>query len=453
MTAPKNQSAKRDPQAILAALLEGARKAGADAADALYVEGVSSSVSYRLGKLEDVERSESYDLGLRVFVGQKVAFVSSTDFSADALAGLPGRAVTMAKLAPEDRFAGLAPTDRLAKNIPQLDLEDAAEPSAETLIARARDAEGAALAVQGVTNSEGGGASFSRNAIALATSTGFYGRYAGTSHSIGVAVLAGEGTGMERDYDHASARHAGDLRGAEEIGRTAGERAVKRLNPRSMPSQAIPVVFHPDEAAGLLGHFAGAISGAAIARGVSFLKDRMGQTIFAPGIRVIDDPHRVRGLRSKPFDGEGVANIRRALIDDGKLTSWLLDCASARQLGLETTGHAARGTGGPPSPSTTNLYLEAGKLSVKDLIADIKQGFYVTELMGMGVNGVTGDYSRGAAGFWIENGEIAFPVSEVTIAGNLKDMFARLVPASDLEFRHGTNSPTVRIEGMTLAGA
>jgi PmbA protein len=446
-------SPKRDPQAILATLLDGAKKAGADAADALYVEGVSSSVSYRLGKLEDVERAENYDLGLRVFVGQKVAFVSSTDFSADALAALPGRAVTMARLAPEDRFAGLAPTDRLAKDIPQLDLEDGQEPSAELLIERARTVEGAALAVKGVTNSEGGGASFSRNAVALATSTGFYGRYAGTSHGIGVAVLAGEGTGMERDYDHASARHAGDLRSPEDIGRTAGEKTVRRLNPRSMPSQAIPVVFHPDEAAGLLGHFAGAISGAAIARGVSFLTDRMGQTVFAPGIRVIDDPHKLRGLRSKPFDGEGVANARRALIDDGKLTSWLLDCASARQLGLETTGHAARGTGGPPSPSTTNLYLEAGKLSVKELIADIKQGFYVTELMGMGVNGVTGDYSRGAAGFWIENGEIAFPVSEVTIAGNLKDMFASLVPASDLEFRHGTNSPTVRIEGMTLAGA
>jgi PmbA protein len=446
-------SPKRDPQAILATLLDGAKRAGADAADALYVEGVSSSVSYRLGKLEDVERAENYDLGLRVFVGQKVAFVSSTDFSADALGALPGRAVAMARLAPEDRFAGLAPQDRLAKTIPELDLEDAQEPSAETLIERARSAEGAALAVKGITNSEGGGASFSRNAVALATSTGFYGRYAGTSHSIGVAVLAGTGTGMERDYDHASARHASDLRAAEEIGRSAGEKAVKRLNPRSMPSQALPVVFHPDEAAGLLGHFASATSGAAIARGVSFLKDRLGQPVFASGVRVMDDPHRRRGLRSKPFDGEGVANQRIALIDSGKLTSWLLDCASARQLGLSTTGHAARGTGGPPSPSTTNLYLEAGKLSPAELMADIKQGFYVTELMGMGVNGVTGDYSRGAAGFWIENGQIAFPVSEVTIAGNLKDMFLSLTPASDLEFRHGTNSPTVRIEGMTLAGA
>jgi PmbA protein len=449
MTTP----AKRDPQTVLTHLLDAARKAGADAADALYVEGVSASVSYRLGKLEDVERAESYDLGLRVFVGQKVAFVSSSDFSTDALDGLPSRAVTMARLAPEDRFAGLAPKNRLATTIPQLDLEDASEPSAENLIERARGVEGAALAVKGVTNSEGGGASFSRSAVALATSTGFYGRYAATSHGIGVAVLAGEGTGMERDYDQASARHASDLRAAEDIGRTAGEKAVRRLNPRSMPSQAVPVVFHPDEAASLLGHFAGAISGAAIARGVSFLKDRLDQAIFAPGINIIDNPHRVRGLRSKPFDGEGVANARRALIEDGRLTTWLLDCASARQLGLQTTGHAARGTGGPPSPSSTNFYLEAGRPSVKELIADIKQGFYVTELMGMGVNGVTGDYSRGAAGFWIENGEIAFPVSEVTIAGNLKDMFARLVPASDLEFRHGTNAPTVRIEGMTLAGS
>jgi PmbA protein len=446
-------TATRDPQSLLANLLDAARKAGAHSADALYIEGVSASVSYRLGKLEDVERAESYDLGLRVFVGQKVAFVSSSDFSSDALTALPSRAVTMAKLAPEDRFAGLAPRDRLATSTPWLDLEDAGEPSAEILIERARTAEGAALAVKGVTNSEGGGASFSRNSIVLATSSGFYGSYAATNHGIGVAVLAGEGTGMERDYDQASARHAGDLRDPEDIGRKAGEKAVRRLGARSMPSQGLPVVFHPDEAASLVGHFAGAISGAAIARGVSFLKDRLGQPVFAAGINIIDDPHRIRGLRSKPFDGEGVANSRRALIEDGRLTTWLLDCASARQLNLETTGHATRGTGGPPSPSATNLYLEAGHLTAQELIADIKQGFYVTELMGMGVNSITGDYSRGAAGFWIENGELAFPVSEVTIAGNLKDMFAHLVPASDLEFRHGTNSPTLRVEGMTLAGS
>lgn len=346
----------RDPQTLLASILDAARRAGADAADALYVEGVSSSVSYRLGKLEDVERAESYDLGLRVFVGQKVALVSSTDFSSEALEALPGRAIAMARLAPEDKFAGLAPKDRLATSVRGLDLEDPSEPGAEKLIERARNTEGAALAVPGVTNSEGGGASFSRSAVALATSSGFYGRYAATSHGIGVAVLAGEGTGMERDYDHASTRHAGDLRDPEEIGRKAGEKAVKRLNPRSMPSQNVPVVFHPDEAAGLLGHFAGAISGVAIARGVSFLKDRLGQAVFAPGINIIDDPHRMRGLRSKPFDGEGVANRRHALIEDGRLTTWLLECASARQLGLRPPAMpraalAARPR--PPPPTST----------------------------------------------------------------------------------------------------
>jgi PmbA protein len=309
------------------------------------------------------------------------------------------------------------------------------------------------MAVKGVTNSEGGGASFSRAAVALATSDGFYGRYAGTSHSIGVSLLAGEGVGMERDYDQASARHAGDLRKAEDIGRHAGELAVRRLNPRKVKSQSVPVVFDERESAGLIGHFAGAISGAAIARGVSFLKDKLGEEIFAPGITIIDDPHRLRGLRSKPFDGEGVVNARRALVEKGRLTTWLLDCASARQLGLETTGHAARGTSGPPHPQTTNLYMQAGRLSPEELIADIEQGFYVTELMGMGVNGVTGDYSRGAAGFWIEKGKIAYPVSEVTIAGNLKDMFRNLTPANDLVFRYGVNAPTLRIEGMTIAGA
>jgi PmbA protein len=434
-------------------VLRAARRAGADAADALFVEGVSASVSYRLGKLEDVERAESRDLGLRVFVGQRIAFVSSTDMSPDALAQLPERAVSMAKLAPEDRFACLAGKERLAKNWPDLDIEDPTEPSAENLIERARTVEGAALAIKGVTNSEGGGASFSRSSVTLATSEGFFGHYAGTSHSIGVAVLAGEGTAMERDYDSVSARHGGDLESPETVGARAGARAVERLNPRKAKSQPVPVVYDPRVSMGLVGHFAGAISGASIARGVSFLKDRMRQAIFPANVRIIDDPHRKRGLRSKPFDGEGVANSRRSLIEGGVLTTWLLDCASAKQLGLETTGHAARGTGGPPMPSSTNLYMEAGTATPEQLIADIREGFYVTELIGMGVNGVTGDYSRGAAGFWIENGKRTYPVSEITIAGNLKDMFLNLTPANDLEFRHGTNAPTIRIEGMTVAGA
>jgi PmbA protein len=437
----------------LDSLIHSAKAAGADAADALLVESISASVSYRLGKLEDLERAESHDLGLRVFVGQKVAFVSSTDFSRDALSQLPGRAVAMARLAPEDKFAGLAPRERLATKIPALDLEDPTEPSADALVDLARAVEGAAMAVKGVTNSEGGGASFSRSAIALATSEGFYGSYAGTSHGIGVAVLAGEGTDMERDYDQASARHRSDLQSAETVGRNAGERTVRRLNPRKAKSQSVPIVYDPRVSNGLVGHLAGGISGASIARGVSFLKDMMSKDVFAVGITIIDDPHRIRGLRSKPFDGEGVANQRCALIEKGVLQTWLLDCASAKQLGLATTGHAARGTGGPPSPSSTNLYMEAGSLTPDALIADIKEGFYVTELIGMGVNGVTGDYSRGAAGFWIENGKIAYPVSEITIAGNLKDMFRNLTAANNLEFRYGTNAPTVRVEGMTIAGA
>jgi len=445
--------AKTDIKETLSSLIRAAKSAGADAADALLVENVSSSVSYRLGNLEDVERAESHDLGLRVFVGQRVAFVSSTDFSRDALEQLPARAVAMAKLAPEDRFAGLAPRDRLASNIPNLDLEDPSEPSTEELVELARSVEGAAMAVTGVTNSEGGGASFSRTAIALATSEGFYGSYAGTSHGIGVAVLAGEGTDMERDYDQASARHRDDLLSPEAVGKSAGERTIRRLNPHKVKSQAVPVVYDPRVSNGLIGHLAGAISGASIARGVSFLKDMLGKEIFGPGINIVDDPHRIRGLRSKPFDGEGVANRRCALVENGVLQTWLLDCASARQLGLSTTGHAARGTGGPPSPSSTNLYMEAGSLTPDALLADIKEGFYVTELIGMGVNGVTGDYSRGAAGYWIENGNVTYPVSEITIAGNLKDMFRNLTPANNLEFRYGVNAPTIRIEGMTIAGA
>jgi len=444
---------KQDPRETLEDLIRAAKRAGADAADALIVGSVASSVSYRMGQLEDVERAESSDLGLRVFVGQRVAFVSSTDLTKSALAELPERAVAMARLAPEDKFAGLAPKELLARDFPNLDIEDPSEPSADLLIARAKDAEAAAMAVPGVTNSEGGGASFGRSAVTLATSEGFFGSYAGTSHSVGVSVLSGEGTGMERDYESASARHSSDLDSSESIGKSAGERAVKRLNPRRVKSQSVPVVFDPRVSAGLLGHFAGAISGAGIARGVSFLKEFMGKQVFASGISIIDDPHRIRGQRSKPFDGEGVRSHRRAIIENGVLTTWLLDTASAKQLGLTTTGHAARGTGGPPSPSTTNFYMEAGKVSPDELMGDIREGLYLTELMGMGVNGVTGDYSRGAAGFWIENGKIAYPVSEITIASNLKDMFRNLTAANDLVFRYGTNAPTLRVEGMTIAGA
>jgi len=445
-------AARDDALEILTTLIAKARSRGADAADAVLFEGVSISHARRLGKTEKLERSEGYDLGLRVLFGKRQAMVSSNDRTAAALDELAERALAMARVVPEDPYCGLAEPGELARSIPELDIFDPAEPAPETLIERAAAAEDTARAVPGVTNSEGAEASWGRTRVVLAASNGFTGSYESSGQSVSVAVLAGSGTEMERDYDFASAVYAADLEDATAVGRRAGDRAVKRLKPRKVASQRVPVVFDPRIARGMLSHLGGAISGPAIARGTSFLKDKLGQQVFSKGITVLDDPHRQRGLRSKPFDGEGVANSRRAIVEDGVLTTWLLDLASARQLKLKTTGHAARGTASPPSPSPTNLWLAPGALTPEALIADIKQGFYVTELMGMGVNGITGDYSRGAAGFWIENGEIGFAVSEVTVASNLKDMFLHLTAANDLAFRTGVDAPTLRIEAMTVAG-
>lgn len=441
------------PLDIATALLDRALKAGADSADVLCVEGISNGVSWRLGALEDLERSEGRDVGLRVFIGQKQAIISGSDTAPAALDLLAERAVDMARHAPEDAFCGLADPALLATSIPDdLDLIDTDEPTTDALIDMARTCEDAARAVDGITNSEGASASWGRSNVALATSTGFTGAYGATSHSISVSVLAGEGTAMERDYDYSSTRHKADLDTPENVGRDAAGRTLKRLNPRTHKPAKVPVVYDPRVSGGLIGHFAAAISGAAVARGTSFLKDRMGEAVFADGITIVDDPLRKRGLRSKPFDAEGLATTRRALVDNGRLTTWLLDSTSARQLGLTSTGHASRGVSGPPSPSATNLYLEAGTTPVADLIGAIDDGFYVTELIGMGINGVTGDYSRGASGFWIEKGELAYPVAGLTVAGNLKDMFRHLTPADDLTFRYGTNAPTVRVDGMTVAG-
>ena len=437
---------------ILDDLLVRARRAGVDAADALLVEGASLSVAERLGRPEKLERAEGNDLGLRVFVGKRQAIVSSTDFSARALDELASRAVAMARSVPEDPFCGIADPAEIAAEIPDLDLSDPAEPTAEALIERVRATESAARAVPGVTNSEGAEASWGRSEVALAASNGFRQGYASSQWSTSVSVVAGAGTGMERDYDFTSAVHRADLEDAETVGRRAGEKAAKRLNPRKVETAKVPVVFDPRVANGLVGHLAAAINGASIARGISFLKDKLGERVFAAGIDIVDDPHRRRGLRSRPFDGEGLANRRCLLVEDGVLKTWVLDLRSARQLGLKSTGHASRGISSPPGPATSNLHLAPGKLSPQALIADIASGFYCTELIGFGVNNVTGDYSRGAAGFWIENGEIAYPVSEITIAGNLKDMFLNLMPADDLAFRYGTNAPTLRIEGMTVAG-
>ncbi|HLJ63883.1 MAG TPA: metallopeptidase TldD-related protein, partial [Stellaceae bacterium] len=354
---------------------------------------------------------------------------------------------------PEDPYCGLASPSEIARSWPELDLADTGEPEPATLIARARAAEEAALAVPDVTNSEGAEASFQRSHVAILASNGFQGHYVTTRHGVSVAVLAGVGLGMERDYDYASVIHGGDLPDPAAIGRTAGERAVRRLKARKVATCQVPVVYDPRVADSLARHLIGAISGPAIARGTSFLKDELGQRLFPAGINIIDDPHRKRALRSKPFDAEGIANHRRAVVEDGVLTTWLLDLASARQLGLKSTGHAARGTSSPPGPAPTNFWFEPGPVTSRELIADIKAGLYVTELMGMGVNGITGDYSRGAAGFWIEEGELTYPVSEITIAGNLKDMFRHLSLASDLSFKTGIDAPTLRIDGMTVAGA
>ncbi len=437
---------------LLASVIARARNQGADAADAMMYDSASLSVSWRLGRLEDVERSESRDLGLRVFFGKSQASASSTRTDGAALDALVDRVISMARAAPPDPWCGLADPDLLEKAPQNLDLHDPVEPEVEALIARAAAAEDAARAVRGVTNSEGAGGSWGEARVSLMSSHGFAQSYRSSSHSVSVSVVAGEGTGMERDYDYSSARHAGDLEDPTQIGTSAGKRAVERLNPAKVGTSKVPVVFDPRVSPSLVGHLIGAISGAAIARGTSFLKDRLGQQIFAPGVVIMDEPHRKRGLRSRPFDGEGVRTTSRRLIDDGTLTTWLMDSASARQLGLGSTGHASRGTSGPPGPAPSNLYMLPGKLSREALIGEIADGFYVTELIGMGVNGVTGDYSRGAAGFWIENGKLARPVSGLTIAGNLKDMFRSLTPADDLVFRHGTDVPTVRLEGLTVAG-
>jgi PmbA protein len=378
--------------------------------------------------------------------------ISTNDIAGADVDALAERAVAMARAAPEDPYAGLADAALLARKPAELDLVDTAMPTVSQLEELAQRAEAAAMAVPGVAKSGGASASAGIGGVVLVTSQGFQGAYLSSRHSVSMTAIAGAGTGMERDYDYVSTLHAADLAAPEQIGRTAGERAVERLNPRKVPTQRVPIVFDPRVAGSLMRHLTSAINGAAIARKTSFLIEKLGERIFASGIRIIDDPLRPRGLASQPFDGEGVAGKRRALVDDGVLTTWLLDSATGRELGLPTTGHAHRGVSSTPSPGATNVHLEPGPQTPDELIADIAQGFYVSDLIGVGVNIVTGDYSRGASGFWIENGKRTYPVSEVTIAGHLSDVFRSLTPANDLEFRYGTNAPTVRVEGLTVAG-
>jgi len=433
----------------VSALVEAAKRAGADAADAVVVRSRSSSVSVRLGKVEGTEAAESDDMSLRVFVGKRVASVSATTSSEPA--ALAERAVAMAKASPEDPFQGLADPERLASEIADLDLVDGTEVSAERLKEDALAAEEAALAVSGVTNSSGAGASAGSGGLVLATSHGFVGQYSATRFSRSVSVIAGEGTRMERDYDFSSRLHFADLDTPEKIGRTAGERAVRRLNPRRVKTGVFPVIYDPRVARGIAGHIAASINGAAVARRMSFLRDMMGKQVAATGVTITDDPFRKRGQSSRPFDGEGVKGDDLVPIEDGVLQTWLLSTSAARELGLETNGRGARGASSV-NPSSTNFALEPGETAPEDMIGSIKSGFYVTELFGHGVDLVTGDYSRGASGFWIENGALAYPVSEITIASNLKDMFLRMTPASDIDRNYGTAAPTLLIEGMTVAG-
>lgn len=435
------------------ALVDQARKMGADAADALYACNASTGVSVRLGEMEDVEQSEGEEIGLRIFVGQRSATVSASDLEPASLSALVERCLAMAREAPEDPYATLAPEDRLMRGkLPGLDLIDEDAPEPAELKERALTVEDAARSIPGITNSEGGGASMGRTQIALATSHGFAGSYATTSHGTWASVLAGEGAGMQRDYASHTVRHLGDLEDAEHIGRRAGHRAIARLGAAKIRGGPMPVIFDPRVGSSIIGHLVGAMAGPAITRRSSFLLEDLGAQLFDSGISIIDDPLRKRGLRSRPFDGEGLPTRKTMLIDKGILTGWLLDSGSARQLGAAPTGHASRGTSGAPGVSATNVHMEPGECSPGDLMQGIERGIYVTELIGMGVNPVTGDYSRGAGGFLIENGGVGQAVTEITIAGNLKDMFAAMVPANDLAFRYAINVPTLRIDGMTVAG-
>lgn len=443
----------RMDDSLLQDVVDAALKAGADAAEAVGAERRALSITVRQGELEEVEREESRDLGLRVFVRGRQATVSGSDISRDARAKLVERAVAMARLAPEDPYASLADPDTLAQGVlPDLDLYDPSEPSPETLEERARIAEAAARAVPKVTNSDGGSAAWSTGQWRMVTSAGFQGVHGASRFSLGASAIAGDEGGMETGYDGRMVRWQADLPDPDAIGAEAGRRAAQRLGARKIASTTAPVIFENRLAASLMGPLIGAISGPSIARGTSFLKDRLGQRVFAKGVRITDDPHRLRGLGSQPFDDEGVTNAPHAIVDDGVLTTWLLNTATARQLGLKTTGHASRGLAGPPGVSPSNLTFQPGDRDQAGLMKDAGAGLLITSMFGPSLNGNTGDWSVGCSGFWFEAGEIAYPVTEITVAGNLIDIYARVVPGSDLEIRGASNAPSLLIDALAVAG-
>ncbi|WP_353474010.1 TldD/PmbA family protein [Salipiger sp. H15] len=446
---------RKDLQTLTAQLLEAARKAGADAADAMAIEGTSLSIDVRGGALEQAERSEGTDIGLRVLIGQRSAVVSTSDVKPETLTAMAERAVAMAREAPEDPYAGLADPSQLARDwdIAALELADpSADPAPDALQRDALEAEAAALAVEGITQVQSASASYDAQQVFLAASNGFAGGYARTARSTSCVAIAGTGLGMERDHDGDSRTFQSDLRSPVEIGQRAAARTLERLNPRKPKTGAYPVLFDERIASSLIGHLVAAANGAAVARGGSWLRDSLGAQVLSDGISLIEDPHRPRISGSRPFDAEGLPTRRRALVEDGVLTGWTLDLANARKLGMAPTGNAARGTSSGPSPTAWNLELTQGDKTPEQLIAEMGRGLVVTSMIGATINPNTGDYSRGAAGWWVENGEIAYPVSGVTIAGNLRQMLRRVVPSNDARPWLSRVVPSLLVEGLTLAG-
>ncbi|HCP19028.1 MAG TPA: modulator protein [Alphaproteobacteria bacterium] len=441
-----------DLENIMTMLLDNAKKHGADAADAIVAGGVSEEVSVRLGKLESIERSEDRNIGLRVFVDGRNAIISTASVDPESIDELAARAVAMARLAPQDPYAGLADKSLLADAIPDLDLMDRTIPSSDTLKDLAFAVEDAAQSNKGITNSEGGNASYGTSNVMLATTNGFAESYERSGYGLSTVALAEHDGKMERDYDYSSAVHFEDLKSPQDIGKSAAQRTLSRLGAHKVKTGSFPVIYDQRVSASISGHIASAINGSAIARGTSFLKDQLGEQITSAAITLTDDPLRPRGAGSSSFDGEGLARRQRVMVENGVLNGWFLDLASARQLDLAPMGNASRGTSSAPSPSTSNWMMTAGQMSRDELIASIDEGFLVTELIGSSVNLITGDYSRGASGFWIEKGQITTPVTEGTIAGNLKDMLMTITPANDLDFTRSNITPSLRIDGMTVAG-
>lgn len=438
---------------LLPDLIKAALKAGADAAEAVSSERRADSISVRNGKLEEVEREESRDLGLRVFIGRRQATVSASDLSDQTRTRLIERAVAMARLAPEDPYAGLADPDTLSHGpYADLDLFDSTVRSTAELETLARETEAIALAVPGVARSEGGYAGSSASQWRLVTSTGFDGVYQGTSFSVGVGVIAEQDGAMERGGESRSTRHVENLPGPDDIGTEAGQRAVARVGARKIASTTAPVIFDNRMSKQVISPLLGAISGTAIARGSSFLKDQMGEAVFPDTVSLIDDPFRPRGMGSTPFDDEGVVVTRQSLIHQGRLTTWMMNTSAAAQLGLQSTGHASRGLAGPSGVSAHNLHLTPGQRDLGGLMADASSGLVVTSMFGPSLNGNTGDWSAGVSGFWFEDGVLAYPVNEVTVAGNLKDLWKRMVVGSDLEFRNSFNTPSLLFDAVAIAG-